>query len=305
MRMQPPALARSVFEPSPAERADDTLIERLRAESTTRVLQVRGDRARVRGDRLVWAAAADVVEQAPSAEWAFLGRASDGSARLVAASPAATADAGTDRDDEATWSSLRTSGGDLVDEDAGAFVTAVALGRWFADFGFCPRCGSPARLRSAGWSRQCTGCGREQFPRTDPAVIVAVRDTRDERLLLGQNASWAADGRFSTFAGFVEAGESLETAIRREVEEEAGVVVDDLEYRGSQAWPYPRSLMLGFHAVAADQPQARPDGEEIVAVRWFDRDEIRSALAGEGPVALPGSASIARRLIADWCGATA
>lgn len=297
MRMQPPALARSVFETSPEERSDESLIERLRDDSTTRVLRVRGDRARIRGDRLLWTAPAEAVDSADAVEWGFLGRATDGSARLVAASPAPAGDA-----DEAGWASLRMSGGDLVDEDAGAFVTAVALGRWFADFRFCPRCGAPARLRSAGWSRQCTGCGREQFPRTDPAVIVAVRDRSDERLLLGQNAAWAVDNRFSTFAGFVEAGESLETAIRREVEEEAGVVVDDLVYRGSQAWPYPRSLMLGFHAIAADEPAARPDGEEIVAVRWFDRDEIRRSLAGTGPVALPGTASIARRLIADWCG---
>ncbi|MDF2917133.1 MAG: pyrophosphatase [Microbacterium sp.] len=297
MRMQPPALARSVFEPSPEERSDEALIDRLRADPATRVVQIHGDRARVRGNRLVWDEPAAVEEAGDATEWGFLGRAVDGSARLVAAvaSP-------VDGDDAGAWASLRMSGGDLVDEDAGAFVTAVALGRWFSDFRFCPRCGSPARLRSAGWSRACSGCGREQFPRTDPAVIVAVRDVRDERLLLGQNAAWAVDNRFSTFAGFVEAGESLETAIRREVAEEAGVVVDNLVYRGSQAWPYPRSLMLGFHAVAADAPAARPDGEEIVAVRWFDREEIRSSLAGAGPVNLPGTASIARRLIADWCG---
>ncbi|WP_413331542.1 NAD(+) diphosphatase [Microbacterium sp. 2P06AB] len=297
MRMQPPALARSVFQPSPEERSDETLIDRLRSDPSTRVLEVRGDRARLRGDRLVWAAPEHVDDAAEPAEWAFLGRAGDGSARLIAARTVAP-----QPDEETDWASLRISGGDLVDEDAGAFVTAVALGRWFADFRFCPRCGSPARLRSAGWSRVCTGCGREQFPRTDPAVIVAVSDVRNERLLLGQNAAWAVDNRFSTFAGFVEAGESLETAIRREVAEEAGVVVDDLVYRGSQAWPYPRSLMLGFHAVANDASQARPDGEEIVAVRWFDREEIRASLAGAGPVILPGSASIARRLIADWCG---
>jgi len=129
-----------------------------------------------------------------------------------------------------------------------------------------------------------------------------VRNRADDRLLLGQNAAWAVDNRFSTFAGFVEAGESLETTIRREVAEEAGVHVDEVSYRGSQAWPYPRSLMLGFHAVAADVPAARPDGDEIVEVRWFTRDEIASALEGRGPVALPGTASIARRLIADWCG---
>ncbi|QLD10552.1 NAD(+) diphosphatase [Microbacterium oleivorans] len=300
MRLQPPALARSSFDTAAAERASEDLIPRLRADAGTRVLVIRGDRAEITGDRLRWRTPDEAAAVAGTAEWGFLGRAGDGSARLVAASvPAA---AGDDAVDDDGWASLRMAGGDLVDEDAGAFVTAVALGRWFADFRFCPRCGAPAPLRSAGWSRSCTGCGREQFPRTDPAVIVAVRDVRNERILLGQNASWAAHNRFSTFAGFVEAGESLETAIRREVAEEAGVVVDDLEYRGSQGWPYPRSLMLGFHAVAADAPAARPDGEEIVAVRWFTRDEIVSSLAGTGPVSLPGTASIAHRLIADWCG---
>ncbi len=300
MRLQPPALARSVFDTSAAERAAEDLLPRLRSEASTRVLVVRGDRAEVAGDRLRWRTADEAAAVAGTAEWGFLGRAADGSARLVAAS--APGDDADEAPGDDAWASLRMAGGDLIDADAGAFVTAVALGRWFADFGFCPRCGSPAPLRSAGWSRHCTGCGREQFPRTDPAVIVAVRDARDERLLLGQNASWAAHNRFSTFAGFVEAGESLETAIRREVAEEAGVVVDELEYRGSQGWPYPRSLMLGFHAVAADAPAARPDGEEIVAVRWFTRDEIASSLAGSGPVSLPGTASIAHRLIADWCG---
>lgn len=293
MRLQPPALARSAFDTSPDERADDDLLFRLRADPTTRVLRVHGDRAPADGARLVWEAPDAVTDPA---EWGFLGRARDGSARLVAAvEPAASPDA------EAEWVSLRMVGGDLSDEDAGAFVTAVALARWFADFRFCPRCGSPAPLRAAGWSRLCSGCGRQQFPRTDPAVIVAVRDGRNERLLLGQNAAWAAQNRFSTFAGFVEAGESLETAVRREVAEEAGVAVGELSYRGSQAWPYPRSLMLGFHAVAEDAAPARPDGEEITEVRWFTRAEIASSLAGAGPVALPGSASIAHRLITDWC----
>ncbi|MEH3090431.1 MAG: NAD(+) diphosphatase [Microbacterium arborescens] len=294
MPTQPQIPSRSVIDPSPVERADPDILTRLRSDDATRVLRVRGDRAPVSSGRLDWVSPGDVVEPA---EWGFLGRASDGTACLVAALDPAVVEPG---EPETGWAGLRSAGGDLADEDAAAFVTAVALGRWFSDAGFCPRCGHRAELRSGGWSRRCTGCGREHFPRTDPAVIVAVRDERDERLLLGQNAAWAVDNRFSTFAGFVEAGESLETAIAREIEEEAGVVVHAVDYLGSQAWPYPRSLMLGFHAVAADTPAARPDGEEIVAVRWFTRDEIGSALAGSGPVSLPGTASIARRLITHW-----
>ncbi|MGB4777017.1 NAD(+) diphosphatase, partial [Microbacterium sp.] len=211
------------------------------------------------------------------------------------------------------WGALRAVGGDLPAVDAGIFVEAVALGGWLVGAPFCPACGARTLVRNAGWSRNCPDCGREHFPRTDPAVIVAVTSPDRSRLLLGKNALWADRNMYSTFAGFVEAGESLEATIVREVHEEAGVTVRDLEYRGSQAWPYPRSLMLGFHATAADPEAARPDGEEIVDVRWFGRDELADALAGaratdrpgsEPGFALPGSASIARRLIADWVGMT-
>ncbi len=291
MQLPPPALARSVIDPSPEERADAGLIERLRGDATARVIVVSGERTPLEDGRVRWHAPADVPGDA---QWGFLGRSSDGTARLVAA-------LGSEAPVDASWASLRAVGGELGALDAGAFVTAVALGRWFEDFGFCPRCAHPAPLRAAGWARRCTGCGREHFPRTDPAVIVAVRNRADDRILLGQNATWAAENRFSTFAGFVEAGESLETTVRREIAEEAGVLVDEVSYRGSQAWPYPRSLMLGFHAVAEDESAARPDGDEIVAVRWLSRAEIADALDGHGPVALPGTASIARRLISDWC----
>ena len=165
----------------------------------------------------------------------------------------------------------------------------------------CPACGAATELEQAGWSRHCPACGRVHFPRTDPAVIVAVTDADGERLLLGSNAAWP-QGRYSCFAGFAEAGESLESAVQREVEEEAGVPVADAVYQGSQPWPYPRSLMLGFRAVTADSDAARPDGEEIVDVRWFTRDEIAAALAGEGGITLPGPASIAHRLITQWLG---
>ncbi len=131
-------------------------------------------------------------------------------------------------------------------------------------------------------------------------MIVLVQSAEsDDRILLGANAAWGGD-RYSCFAGFAEAGESLEDAVRREVGEESGVRLDDISYRGSQAWPYPRSLMLGFRARVVADDEARADGEEIVEVRWFDREEIGAALRGEGSVQLPGPASIARKLIDDW-----
>lgn len=287
-------LARGTLDRSAAERAEPGILDRLRADPGTRVLAVHADRARLdAAGRLAFVAPAAVRAHA---RWGFLGRDDAGRAVVVAVT-AAEEDAPVDGE---RWSALRRVGGALPAVEAGMLVEAVSLGRWLVDAPHCPGCGGLLQVRAAGWSRRCPECEREHFPRTDPAVIVAVISDDGDRLLLGRNALWAAANMFSTFAGFVESGESLEGAIVREVEEEAGVRVARLQYRGSQAWPYPRSLMLGFHAHAAPEAEARPDGEEIVEVRWFDRDELRAALRGEADFALPGAASIAHRLIVDW-----
>ncbi|MFF7683494.1 NAD(+) diphosphatase [Microbacterium sp. NPDC007973] len=283
---------------SGAERDDEGLLERVRADTATRILAVRRDAAPVRAGRLALLerghlATADVEVH----EWAFLGRTVDGVALLLAVLPD---DAPDDLIRNAEWAALRTAGGDLPESEAELLTTAVALAGWLRDAPFCPACGARTDLRHAGWSRHCPSCGREHFPRTDPAVIVLVQSAESEdRILLGANAAWGGD-RYSCFAGFAEAGESLEDAVRREVGEESGVRLDDISYRGSQAWPYPRSLMLGFRARVVADDEARADGEEIVEVRWFDRDEIGASLKGEGSVQLPGPASIARKLIDDW-----
>lgn len=290
-----PALARSGFDRAADERAVPDLLESSRADAASRVLVLNGDAAPLHSpDRLQWSAPSDVPD---GAEWSFLGRDDDGAAILAAAFARS--------DDElfaapGGWGSLRAIGGSLSAHDAGAFVQGLSLSRWLLEAPFCPACGSRTEVRAAGWSRHCPSCGREHFPRTDPAVIVAITSaTHPDRLLLGSNAMWAGE-RFSCFAGFVEAGESLESAVVREVHEESGIDVVDLRYRGSQAWPYPRSLMLGFLATAADDTAAEADGEEIVAVRWFERAEIGAGLAGRGDLLLPGPASIAHRLISDW-----
>lgn len=304
-----PVFSRSGFDRSALERGDDGLVLRLRADASSRVLVVRGDRAQTDADGSLRYRRADEVRG--DAQWAFLGRSADGAALLAAVlDPDGPPD--PDRDDEAAWTSVRTAGAHLSAQDADALVTAVALGRWLREAPFCPACGNPTRVRSSGWARVCDACGREHFPRTDPAVIMTVESaSHPDRLLLGSNVLWGPD-RYSCFAGFVEAGESAEAAVARELREEAGIAVRDVRYRSSQAWPYPRSLMLGFRAVA-DDDLARPDGDEIAAVRWFTRDEIGRALRrgawddrtdGEG-IRLPGPASIAHRLIADWHAETA
>lgn len=279
-------------------RIEPGVIERLRAEATTRVIAVRDGRVRIAGEDLGHVALlrvppADVYE----ATWALLGRDAVGAAVLLAVLPAEESSVDTAPDE--TWLGLRDLGGRLGREDGELLVEALALGGWLRDAAFCPTCGGGTEILHAGWSRRCLVCGREHFPRTDPAVIVAVESADGERLLLGANATWG--GRmYSTFAGFAEAGESLESTVHRELFEEAGVHIAALRYVSSQPWPFPRSLMLGFRAVAANEHDVRPDGEEIVDVRWFTRDEIASALAGDGPVGLPGPASIARALIAGW-----
>ena len=203
----------------------------------------------------------------------------------------------------AGWETLRALEA-LDDLEQGLATQAVSLVNWHAVHGFCPRCGAPTHVRKAGWVRWCPVEDRELYPRTDPAVIMAVVDDAD-RLLLGRAAHWPPR-RFSTLAGFVEPGESLEQAVRREVAEEVSVVVSDapgdVVYRGSQAWPFPASLMLGFRARVAGQGGGpAPDGVELADARWFTRAELLAAVE-QGAVRLPTRLSIARALIEEWYG---
>lgn len=269
------------------------MLDRLRHDPATRVIVVREGRVRVVDSALLRVPPTAVEE----ATWALLGRDADGTVLLVAAAPPET-DALDAAPDE-IWLGLRDLGGRIDAREAELLTGAIALAGWLRDAPFCPTCGGGTELRQAGWSRRCLVCGREHFPRTDPAVIVAVESRDGERLLLGANANWG--GRmYSCFAGFTEAGESLEATVHREIEEESGVRLSALRYISSQAWPFPRSLMVGFRAVVEDETTAIADGEEIIDVRWFTRAEIASALVGDGPVGLPGPASIARALIVDW-----
>lgn len=196
------------------------------------------------------------------------------------------------------WSSLRDVGHRLTDRDAGLAATAVGLAAWHERHPRCARCGAATVPAQAGWTRVCTVDGSDHYPRTDPAVIMAVLDD-DDRLLLGHAAHWP-ERRFSTLAGYVEPGESVESAVRREVAEEVGVGVGDVVYRGSQPWPFPASLMLAFVARATPTP-ITVDGVEVTEARWFTRAELASDVAS-GEVLLPMRTSVARALIEEWFG---
>lgn len=181
-------------------------------------------------------------------------------------------------------------------DEPGAALGAMGYAQWHARTLFCPRCGDPLD-RGDGRHLRCAN-GHEQFPRLEPAVIVRVVDASD-RLLLARQPSWPP-GRLSVLAGFVDIGETVEQAVAREVREEVGIEVTDIRYLASQPWPFPASLMLGFAATAASTTLRLVD-DEIAEARWFDRDDLRRAMAS-GEVAVPPPVSIAHRLVRDWLG---
>jgi NAD+ diphosphatase len=193
------------------------------------------------------------------------------------------------------WSGLREVGADLGDLDAGLLVQAIGILEWHERNRFSPLSGAATIIERAGWSQRDPSTGAEIFPRTDPAVIMLVHDGAD-RVVLGRQAVWPP-GRFSILAGFVEPGESAEAAVAREVAEEVGLRVTDIRYVGSQPWPFPQSLMLGFVARAEGGDTLVPDPTEIEEARWFTRDEL---IRGEGPAVLPPPVSIARHILDRW-----
>jgi NAD+ diphosphatase len=196
------------------------------------------------------------------------------------------------------YKTLREISSLLTNLEIGLAVHAQALALWHHENAFCPKCGAISSPALGGSIRRCAQ-GHEHYPRTDPAIIVLIRD-KDDRILLGRQAVWP-EHRFSAFAGFVEAGESFEQCVLREVYEEAGVKVSDINYLGSQPWPFPQSLMIAFQAIIEDPQNARPDGQEIVEIRWYNRDELYAAII-EGTLLLPPSISVARAMIQSWYG---
>ncbi len=294
-----PVLSRSALDRAEHLRADEQALK----EGWERAKLVRMNRrgqVRVEGNTVVLEMAVSLSAE-PSPHAVFLGV--DGDVHLWAV---------RDNDIEGELTDLRAVGTTLELDDfgAGLLSTAIALLNWHDKARYSAHDGTPTRASNAGWSRT-SDSGHQEFPRIDPAVICLVHDG-GERVLLGRQHTWP-EGLFSLLAGFVEAGESLERCVEREIKEEVGVDVREIRYLGSQPWPFPRSLMLGFAAQAdPEQPLHFSDGE-IAEAHWFTRAEVRRALAagawgsssggGDTRLLLPGSISIARTIVESWAAA--
>lgn len=325
------SLARTSLTRDLSDREGSAGLDAALADPQTRVVQIHGDRARVveltegAGDasatavrwRLNYLSPSDAglvsVGQttqpggADAPVLVLLGRNSAG-IRYVAQISNASADEGPTGSTAADggdaelgspeYRTLREVGSELDDVDTGVFTSAMALAHWHRRAPFCPGCGTATIPGDGGWVRRCPADGSEHYPRTDAAIIVAVTDS-DDRLLLAQGANWV-ERRMSLLAGFVEAGETFEAAVAREVGEEVGVALTDIAYRGNQPWPFPASLMIGFTARAVTT-DLRLQADEIARAQWFSRAELATAVR-DGQVVPPHRISIARSLIEQWFG---
>jgi len=293
------ALSRSTVDRATQRRGDEAWLAEAWADPLARVLVVRDGEALVTTRdgqlELVFVSPAE----APEGTRFLLGVDDDGVAYFGVSGELAGEPGSRSDSSEAKPMSLRQAGALLSDRDAGLMTHAVALAYWHDTHTHCPRCGTPTVPAPAGHLATCPKDGTEHFPRLDPAVIMLVLDP-DDRLMLARNALWP-QGRMSVVAGFVEPGESAEHAVAREVYEETSIVVDHVRYLGSQPWPMPRSLMLGYEARAAGGQRIAVDEDEIGEARWFSRAELRAAIE-TGELGIAPSSSIARRLIEYWYG---
>jgi NAD+ diphosphatase len=288
-----PPLSRTALHRVAHRRTDEGWLAE--AWKRARILVVDGVNALFAGGHLVLLEPAD----APDGDRIFLGEDEDGTPYFAVLAPLSEVEG-------ARPATIREIGHELDALEGGLLITAIALANWHARHQFSPRDGQPTVPAEAGWAR-VGASGDTHWPRTDPAVIMLVHDgTPGEqgRCLLGHNAAWTSPGwvrRYSCLAGFVEAGESAEAAVVREVGEEVGVRVSQLRYKGSQSWPYPGSLMLGFTAQADPEQPVRVDKDEIASARWFTRAEVRGVLTGErSDFGLPMASSIAHFLLREW-----
>ena len=278
------SLARAHLDRAAHLRTDDQALDRLFASG--KIFQVNKGKFRFT-DSLDWVDAS----HAPEGDRYFLGLDGAGVGYFAINAPFAE---GTQ-----DLQTLREAGLLATEIEIGAAVHAVALANWHDTHTHCARCGAETYSALGGSVRKCRTDDSEHYPRTDSAVIVLVRDS-DNRILLGRQKVWPAK-RYSNFAGFLEPGESLEACVKREVLEEAGVRIDQIEYLGSQAWPFPASIMLAFTGVVDNPDDARADGEEIEDLRWYSHETFTADLKS-GELLIPPGISIARRMIEAWYG---
>ncbi|MCI9889312.1 NAD(+) diphosphatase [Micrococcales bacterium 31B] len=319
-------LSRSTLDRNAALRSDSAALLAAWGDPSTRVLPVRGGRVPLLGTQLVTVAGPtldtwNAGHGASTALKVYLGLDSQSGTQCFAASaaeplPSDNQPTGVEVSDAAgpagsptfvpegtEWVSLRDVATRLSAADAGLAVASIAMFNWHGTMNYCHHCAAPTEATLGGWVRRCTREGRELFPRTDSAVIMSVVDAQG-RLLLAQNAAAPDPQRVSVLAGFVEPGEPLEAAVRREVLEEIGLAVDDVTYLGSQPWPFPMSLMVGFTARYGGDGKAEElvlQDDEIAWAEWFSKEELVRAIE-ENRVWLPSKSSIARGIINHWYG---
>lgn len=281
------------------QRVDDEWLEQNLGAATSRFIPVWRDSNLVAGGphaHAVLLTREELAVTPPSDDFVYLGNARG--CQYFAVQMPADADPLPAWLQRGAFKDLRQIGGQLEDFDAALLAYARGMCFWHAQHRYCGVCGSPTEARRAGHLRVCRDpeCRKSHFPRTDPAIIVLAHD--GDRCLLGRKPEWPS-GRYSTIAGFVEPGETVEQAVLREVKEEAGIDLSEVTYHSSQPWPFPSSVMLGFHARAASRSIRRNDGE-LEDACWFPRAEVGRALSNAGRLRLPPPVSIARRLIEDW-----
>lgn len=269
-------------------RRDETAIQAARMHPAARFLILHELKPLMDGDHLVWARRSEV----PAGPQVFLGLDPEGAPRFAV-------DGAPDPDLPGQPTDARQAGALLADGRAAIVAQARSLLDWHRRHRFCASCGAPTDMAKAGYSRLCGSCGAEHFPRVDPVVIMLAE--KDDHALVGRGPRFPA-GFFSALAGFVEPGESLEEAVARELQEEAGLVATAVRYVASQPWPFPSSLMMG--AIAGVQGfELALDESEISEARWVTRDEVRAVLRGEGPWQAPPPLAIAHWLLRAWAGA--
>jgi NAD+ diphosphatase len=284
----PIALSRLAHDRIADRRVDEDWLAEVWQDPATRVLVVAGTRFQVHDGHVPWVP----PQQAPDGTRVLLGDLGGVVHFAVVVDPSVADD---------TWTGLRGIVADVDEREAALVVHAVGIAEWLFATRHCARCGGAVEANQLGHVLRCASCGREEFPRTDPALIMVVveGDAPDDRCLLGRHPAWPP-GRYSTLAGFVEPGESMEQAVRREVFEESGIRVGEVSYFGSQPWPLPRSLMIGFVA-HAESTEVSVDGREIEEARWFTRAQMKDE-AEAGTLVLPGGVSISRSLVEHWYG---